>query len=170
MLLFLKNPWVIGIGGGILSGLIVTLISRYIFSKRENREYLQKVLSANREILYAIKPSISEGLLPTQEVVMSLIFSTSRKYGIEENDMHSAEQIANDLIKEVMDSSFISAKTKTDYCTHLTQLKKPKEVVKVIMSNMEKTESVAGYRRRMFNLMSTMMGITATLMTFFSFL
>ncbi len=53
--------WAIGIGGGILSGLIVAYISRLIFSKRDNREYAQKILQANNEVLYAVRPGISEG-------------------------------------------------------------------------------------------------------------
>lgn len=56
----LNNAWVVGIGGGILSGLIVTVITRYLFSKKENSEYMQKVSSVNREIIYALRPGISE--------------------------------------------------------------------------------------------------------------
>jgi len=46
---FLNNPWTIGIGGGVFSGLLVTLITRYLFSRKENREYLQKIVTANHE-------------------------------------------------------------------------------------------------------------------------
>ena len=38
-----SNPWIVGIGGGVLSGFIVAYISRLIFSKRDNREYAQKI-------------------------------------------------------------------------------------------------------------------------------
>ena len=57
-----NNPWFVGIGGGILSGLIVAYISRLIFSRRDNREYAQKVSQANHEVLYAVRPGISEVL------------------------------------------------------------------------------------------------------------
>ncbi len=46
MLAFLNNPWLIGIGGGIFSGFVVTYTSRAILSRRDRREYNQKVLSA----------------------------------------------------------------------------------------------------------------------------
>ena len=39
---------VVGIGGGLL----VTIITRYLFSKRDNSEYMQKVSTVNREIIY----------------------------------------------------------------------------------------------------------------------
>lgn len=48
----LNNAWVTGIGGGIISSLIVFFVTRYFFSKREKREYLQKIETANNEILY----------------------------------------------------------------------------------------------------------------------
>ncbi len=51
----LNNGWVIGIGGGILSGLIVTWLTRTLFSKKDLRELAANISSANREILYAIK-------------------------------------------------------------------------------------------------------------------
>ena len=166
LMLLLSNPWVVGIGASIFSGLIVTLITRYIFSKRDNKEYIQKVLSSNREVLYAVRPSISEDCLPSNEIIVSLISSAARKYGVEEKNMYSVEQIADDLIKEVMDSSFINAKTKDNYCNHLTQLKKHTEEIKPISSLHDQSGSISNYRRKMLNLMSIMLGFTAMLMTF----
>ncbi|WP_446319952.1 hypothetical protein [Vibrio vulnificus] len=74
---FLSNEWVVGIGGGILSGLIVALITRYIFSKKDNREYYQKLDMVNKEVLYALRPGIPEGSMPTETVLKSLIMATS---------------------------------------------------------------------------------------------
>ncbi len=118
----LDNPWVIGIGGGILSGLFVAWITRLIFSKRDNKEYLQKLRAANQEVIYAIKPGISEGVIPTPEIVNHLISATSRRYDVDSGLMYTVNQIASDLIKEVMDSSFISASTKQDFCEKLSNL------------------------------------------------
>lgn len=60
----LNNPWVTGIGGGIISSLIVFFVTKYLFSKKENREYLQKIKTANNEILYSIRPLVIEKKLP----------------------------------------------------------------------------------------------------------
>lgn len=117
------NPWIVGIGGSVLGGIIVTLISRMLFSRRENRELNQKIEGANREVLYAIRPSISEGKLPTNKVIETLIFATARKYGISENEMNNRELISDDLIKEVMDTSFLSSESKFEYCKELLCLK-----------------------------------------------
>ena len=56
----LNNGWVVGIGGGILSGLIVAWLTRTLFSKKDQKELAINISSANREILYAIRPEISE--------------------------------------------------------------------------------------------------------------
>lgn len=118
----LNNPWVIGIGGGILSSLFVAWITRLIFSKRDNKEYLQKLKAANQEVLYAIRPGISEEIIPNPDVVSHLIAATSRRYDVDADLMYSVNEIASELIKEVMDSSFISAATKQSFCERLSKL------------------------------------------------
>ncbi len=59
MLDWLSNPWVIGVGGGVISGLLVTLITRNLFSRREQREYRQKMETANNEIIYGVFSQVS---------------------------------------------------------------------------------------------------------------
>ena len=116
---WLNNTWVVGILGGVLSGFIVNYLSRIFLSKRENREYLQKVFSANREVIYSIRPGISEGVIPKPETVEALIVATARKYAVSRNDVFGPSEIAQELTKEVMDSSFISSQVKQEYCERL---------------------------------------------------
>ncbi|WP_273994025.1 hypothetical protein [Vibrio parahaemolyticus] len=118
----MSNEWVVGIGGGILSGLIVTLLTRYIFTKRDNREYYRKLDLVNKEVLYALRPGISEGAMPNESVLESLIIATSRKYKVNSKDIFQPKQIAEELIKEIMDSSFISFEAKSQYCSSLSHL------------------------------------------------
>jgi hypothetical protein len=118
----INNPWIIGVGGGILSGLFVAWVTRLIFSKRDNKEYLQKLRAANQEVIYAIKPGISEGVIPTPEIVNHLISATSRRYEVDSDLMYTVNDIASELIKEVMDSSFISAAIKQEFCEKLSNL------------------------------------------------
>jgi hypothetical protein len=168
-----NNPWFIGIGGGILSGLIVTFISRALLSRRDRREYIQKVLSANREVIYAIRPGISEGLIPTPEVVEALINATARKYGVDKKDVHDSDEVAQELIKEVMDSSFISARTKEEYCGKLADLSRreiaeeraPEYAPAIFEKEIRRTSSYEAYRARMIQMMSMMMGFLAAMMT-----
>jgi hypothetical protein len=161
-----NNAWVVGIGGGILSGLFVTFITRYLFSKKDNSEYMQKVATVNREILYALRPGISEGHIPEESVLSALANSTARKYKVERNDIFQSKQIAEELIKEIMDSSFISSDTKKKYCETLAHLVKeslPENDVLALKAEIKVAES--DYRQRLSQRMSMVLGMTAALIT-----
>ena len=165
-----NNPWVVGIAGGILSGLVVAWITRKIFSKRDNREYFQKVHAANQEVLYAIRPGISEEKIPTIEVIKHLISATARKYSIESSSMLTLSEISSELIKEVMDSSFISAQTKQDFCERLSAL-----TDQVLASNTKslsvksEAEISSRYRRQLVGVMAAMTGVMTSIAAFVSF-
>lgn len=161
----LNNPWVVGIGGGVLSGFLVAVFSRYLFQKRDNREYAQKVASVNREVLYALRPGISEGMIPSISILISLIASTARRYGVDEKDAYSPIVIADELIKEVMDSSFISSKAKNEFCESIVRIKQ--EGRPVAGEAPAVSEAFADYRRRMMVVMSTMLGLVTAAMTGF---
>ena len=85
----LSNGWVVGIGGGIFSGLIVTWLTRTLFSKKDQKELAINISSANREILYAIRPEISESSLPSTDVIEALKNATARKYKVEPERLYS---------------------------------------------------------------------------------
>jgi len=169
----LSNPWVVGIGGGVLSGAFVTFVSRYVLGRRENREYLQKVVTANRELVYAIRPGVSEGVVPLGEVVVALIHSTARKHGVTKEDLYSPAEIGEELVKEVMDSSFLSAAKKHEHCTLLDPLMKPAAVVpetgavapQPSGASELKAQTLSEYRQRLTRMMSMMMGGVTALMT-----
>lgn len=160
---WLNDPWVIGIGGGILSGLIVTGVSRWIFSGRDHKEHLSKVSSANREVVYAIRQGIPEDRVPTREIVEALISSTARKYGLPTSDLNQPQDVASDLVKEVMDSSFISAEKKDQYCSALLSTLTPEKAD----SDGKSRERVAArniadeQRSRLLWMMSGTLGLTA---------
>jgi hypothetical protein len=166
----LNNAWVIGIGGGVLSGLLVTLITRYIFSKKDDKEYVQKLAAVNKEVVYALRPGISEGHIPDEEVLSSLINATARKYKVSRDDVFRPKQIAEELIKEIMDSSFISSDTKKNYCETLAHLIKEKEREEEAFDSeaVEKIErkiSESDYRDRLVTRMSAILGLTAAMGT-----
>lgn len=165
---WLNNPWVVGIGGGILSGLLVTFVSRAIFSRRDRREYAQKCHSANREVIYALRPGISEGHVPDRVIVGALTNATARKYSVDASDLFGAAEVAEELTKEIMDSSFISASTKKKYCDELESLivpARPSEADMATMKDRSTSDLSASYRARMVTMMSGMLGVMTTLMT-----
>jgi len=119
----LNNPWVTGIGGGIISSLIVFFVTRYFFSKREKREYIQKVETANNEILYSIRPLVIEKNIPTKDILSAVRISTAKKYGVKQEDLYNEFSLSNDLINEIMGNSFLSSEQKLDFCKLLQTMK-----------------------------------------------
>ncbi|WP_166258701.1 hypothetical protein [Marinobacter salicampi] len=163
---FLDNPWFVGIGGGILSGLVVALVTRFLFSKRDNREYQQKVAAANREVVYALRPGISEGETPSKAVLSSLMNATARKHRINKEDAFSAKEIAEELIKDIMDSNFISAETKKLYCENLAHLVQEETNLSELKENVElKDNRAIDYRQKLVLQMSVLLGVTVSMMT-----
>jgi hypothetical protein len=167
----LTNFWVVGIVGGILSGLSVAWITRIIFSKKDNKEYLRKVLQANKDVIFSVRATISDGDIPSREIISALISSNSIKYGIEVTNMFTIEQICDDLIKEVMDSSFISSKIKNEYCEKLITLKNQKVTdLKGIPEEDDfqnkNVRSALEYRQQLITNMAMILGIMAALMSF----
>ena len=161
-----QNPWVVGIGGGILSGFVVTLFSRKMFVKKEDREYLQKLVTANHEILYAMRNTISEKQTPSLTIVNSLQSATARKYGIEENDLYSIDEMADTLIKEVMDSRFMPVELKKEYYILLCDLKREHNSVEVrkILRRFDSDRTIRElrYQSRSKSMLSTVIGLLSS--------
>jgi hypothetical protein len=118
----LNNPWVVGIGTGILSGLLVTWILSLFISKKKDREHQQQISSANRDVIYSVRAGIPENSIPSREVFDALIHSTARRYDLEPSELYQPKELSEELIKEVMDSSFLSAAKKVEYCSALIPL------------------------------------------------
>lgn len=163
---FFDNQWVIGIGGGVFSGLLVTLITRKFFASKDNREYWQRVKLANNEVVYAIKPFIVDGEVPDLHIIASMQSSTARKYGLDVSDMASLSDILEDLIKEIMDTSFISYVLKNQYCEKLSNLRPSLSDEEFIETY--KDRAIVEYRQRVLTVFSTILGIFAGLVTMYT--
>jgi len=160
------NPWVIGTLGSIPGGFFVNWLTGKVLGKRENREYLQKVSIANREVIYAIRPGISEGQIPSADVLHALVNATARRYGVEVFDLYSPSEIAEDLTKEVMDSSFISSAQKNEYCSRLANLgATAKGELSAAPSEISNRVTTAEYRARLVSSMSMLLGLLTVSMT-----
>lgn len=160
-----NNPWIVGIGGGVLSGLLVAIITRALFSRRDKREYVQKLRLSNSEVLYAIRPGVSEGVIPEKGIVQSLISATARKYSVDVQDMYDANDLADELIKEVMDSSFISASAKGDFCEKLNSFRSANvDRLEERSEPIREYEMMAKYRKQTVAILSMMVGLLTAVM------
>jgi hypothetical protein len=116
---FFINPWVVGIGASLISGLIVAILTRQIFTRKVDREYMQCVSRANNEILSAAIPLIAEQKPPESILVESLIRSTRRKYDVSSDALYTPKSLAEEVIKEIVSTSFLSTQQKTEFCSQV---------------------------------------------------
>ncbi len=166
---WINNPWVIGIGAPILSAPVVWFITVRILSRNTDKQLIQNIQLANAEVIYALRPGISENVIPNAEVVEHLIQATARKYSIDAAQMYSVSNIVSELIKQVMDSSFISAETKEAYCEKLSELK-PKTVTKAGDSGDSRSEHATTRLTTSFATASALTGMAAVMTALVAFL
>ncbi|EGW39373.1 hypothetical protein [Desulfosporosinus sp. OT] len=167
---FFSNPWVVGIGGGIFSGFIVFLVTRFAFSNRDKMEYFRNLTTANKEVIYSIRSIISENVLPSSEIINALIRANSRRYRVDQKDMYTLVQICEELIKEIMDSSFIASKIKLEYCDMLSGIKTDKKEM-VINTDDDKLSSATymsesyqdEYKNKLITEFSLILGLLAAM-------
>jgi hypothetical protein len=113
------NGWLVGMGSSLLAGLVLALVSWFLITKRRRHGFLQLVMLANREVMRAIRPGIAEGHIPGGNVLQAMANATARKYGLERRHLFTTAELADELVKEVMDSSFLSSAQKADSCSKL---------------------------------------------------
>lgn len=165
---WLSNAWIVGTGTGILSGILVTLIAQLILSRKEKRDYRKNVAEANREIVLTIRSGIPEEQIPTTEVILALSHSTARRYGVVANDLYTPLEISEELIKEVMDSSFLPSAKKSEYSKLILPI--GAELVRPEVINQPVEERALIERRRaLVSTLSLMLGLLAGVLTMLAY-
>ena len=115
----LNNPWIVGIGGGIISGAIVYIVTSFLVKRKDRKESYLKISQANHEIINILKPYIADNGLPKKNTIDSLIASTARKYHVLSSELYPVGVICEELIREVIDNVYVSSDKKRDYINSL---------------------------------------------------
>lgn len=124
----IANPWIVGIGGGVISSLIVFFITKFFLSKKENKEYEQKVRLATNEVVYAVRPLVIDKAIPANDVLAALRSAIAVKYGVKVSDVIGIKQLVSILVLEILSNSFLNSSQKNEYCNLLVTMKdEPKQ-------------------------------------------
>lgn len=124
----IANPWIVGIGGGVISSLIVFFITKFFLSKKENKEYEQKVRLATNEVVYAVRPLVIDKAIPANDILAALRSAIAVKYGVKVSDVIGIKQLVCILILEILSNSFLNSSQKNEYCNLLMTMKdEPKQ-------------------------------------------
>lgn len=137
---FLNNPWIIGIGSGVVSGVFVYFLTSFLFDKKRNKEYLQKVAIANNDLLYIMRPLVVQKNIPSEKIVVSIIHSIARKHKVDIKDILSIDSLAEELSREVMENSFLDSESKIIFCNKIAELSKSSSIKKNFDSSDKKDE------------------------------
>lgn len=162
---FLNNSWVVGVVGGLISGLLVWLITTKLFKSKQTREYTHKVITVNGELIYSLRSGISQRKLPSLDVLDALKNATARKYSVDVRDIYTNKDLAEELIKEIMDSSFIPVESKDNFFELLNPLLNemlPQQQEEVEKKNIKKLEN----RNDAFQVISMILAIFVAFSTF----
>lgn len=160
---FLNNNWVTS----IITGLLVFFVTELIKRIKEKKSYFLKVAQANKEIFNTLKYSIPEENLPTTEVLKSIHKATAKRYNVKIEDVDSLPEILDDLIKEIMDSNFLSHENKLRYCQRLLELQNKLATISIEEPVVVKDYQAESreHRRAQSLTMSLVLSMIATLMT-----
>ena len=124
----IANPWIVGIGGGVISSLIVFFITMFFLSKKENKEYEQKVRLATNEVVYAVRPLVIDKAIPANDILAALRSAIAVKYGVKVSDVIGIKQLVCILVLEILSNSFLNSSQKNEYCNLLMTMKdEPKQ-------------------------------------------
>lgn len=157
---FFQNAWFVGISTGIISGILVFFLTKWIMDKRGKVEYYKQVNIANNNVINALKPYIADKGLPSIDIFEALVSSTARTFGIDEKDMFSVSVYCEELIREIISDVYVSNEKKQEYTRMLADYKKSIQGKKEIELEMNKSISLNGiYGERLKKRMSMYMAV-----------
>lgn len=169
MLQFLQNPWIVGIGGGIISGIIVFFVSNWIMDKKSNSEYVGQIQAANTEVVNMLKPYIVDNGLPEKDVLDAIVASVSRKYKVKNDDLYSIKIFCEELIREIIGNVYVSNDKKAEYSKQLSDYINNIDTSNNINESLNKSTEISersDYKQRLSKQYSILLSITTTMMTF----
>lgn len=129
MIEFLQNQWVVGIGGGIISGIIVFFITKWILQRKDKSRYFEQISSANIDIIRTLKPYVAEKGLPDKQIIDAIISSVARKYNVEYSELYSVRVVCEELICEIIGNVYVSAEKKKEYSIQLQKYLQELDIV-----------------------------------------
>lgn len=166
-----QNTWFIGISTGIISGVLVFFLTKWIMDKRGKTEYYNQVQNANYNVINSLKPYIADQGLPSTDIFEALISSTARTFGIDEQDMYSVNIYCEELIREIINDVYVSNEKKQEYTNLLAEYRKQIIESKESINELKDTERIGIYAEKMSRKLSIYVStVTAILGTVCSLL
>lgn len=117
---FLENPWTSGIGGGIISGFIVFYVTRWLLQRKDKRNYINSVHSANKQVIDFLKAYVVDKGLPDYQIVNAIISAAAREFSVKKEELYDVVVVCEELIKEIIGNVYVSGDQKQKYLEDLS--------------------------------------------------
>ncbi|MEC0273879.1 hypothetical protein [Peribacillus frigoritolerans] len=113
----LKELFGVGFAQNLFTGLIIFFIGNIITKIKAKKDYMAALKQANLKVFYILRRLISEQELPNKDIFLAIHNSIARDYRVMPEDMESYDIISENLVKEIMDTDFLSYEEKLKYST-----------------------------------------------------
>ncbi|MBX8942558.1 hypothetical protein [Lysinibacillus sp. K60] len=150
MISFINNNLTIG----VIGSLIATLIYEFIKNIKSNKEYNRRVEKVKFEFLVFVRKMLVQEDAFEAKLLYKFLFSLADENNIKFNDIKNIEPINNSIIKEILESPFVSvieknklAKKVVDFQSDYDKQIKFEDHEKATMSHDEYKINMYRYRR-----------------------
>jgi hypothetical protein len=116
----INNTWFVAFSASIISGLLVVWISRKIESRRSGKELRRRVDAANRDVLDSIRSLVGDKQVLSADTIDSMLSSAARKNELKKADLLTPEELAEEIVSQVIGDPFLSSKHKVEYSEFVT--------------------------------------------------
>lgn len=113
---WLNNPWISGVIIGIISGLIVYVLTDKFFGKQKQREHRKIIINANNNVLQNVKSFFIQKQILKREIIESMIQAVAIQNNLNREELFNIKDIGGLLVKEFMETSFLSVDNKKLIC------------------------------------------------------
>lgn len=116
----IKNPWIVGIITGVISGVIIYISTNLLAKKLGKEEYYKRVDVANKSVLALLKSFIAEQGLPNIVVFKAIINATANDNSIKVDDMYSIKLFCEETVRDILADAYISSEQRKNYSNMLS--------------------------------------------------
>ncbi|MCI8338162.1 MAG: hypothetical protein HFH62_05675 [Lachnospiraceae bacterium] len=169
-----NNDWFISISAGLLTGIIVYIITKLLFERKTKKQYLMKIQNANKCVIDSLRSYVVDVEMPSVKIIESIQFAVALEQGIESEQLYDIMTLCKILIQEVISNVYVSNESKKkylldleDYIKEMEKAKKSEEEMntdnKINKDNIAVTISGIDFLRKMSAYMSLMAGVFSSL-------
>lgn len=115
---WISDPWMVGIGTGIVSGLAVLIVTRWL----DRRKKAGNLSQAESDVKSALRTALVNGTLPSVPIVEAMLRAAAARHGVPPDDIAACGDVADDLALDVMESPFLTGEQKAAHATSLAAL------------------------------------------------